>query len=491
MADVKPESKRLITRNLIAGAKNDITFPLWGDVFRHQDDTLYTRGGAFAYQLYDDIERDCHAYAVLQKRKMAVVARNWDVIPASDDKNAMAAAELVESQLARINFDSLCLDLMDAVLKGFATVELVWDADGRHFMVDRHVPIDQRRIGFDATRRPRLKTLQNPLKGEELPERKFIIHRFGSKNGNPFGLGLGTRLYWPVYFKRNGIKQWLVFVEKFAAPTAIAEYPEAMSEADQDKLFYAVRNIASQSAVLVPSGTELSLLEATRAGNAGTYQDLCRYMDEQISEAVLGETLSTNIGQSGSRAASDTHNEVRKELTDADCDLLNDCLNDTLVRWLIDINMPDAPLPKIHRKGLANETAEADLEARRSETHQRLYQMGWEPGGDVIAATYGEGWSKRPTALPAQPAPAFAEADKTTPELLADQVNDVTGPGIDKWLDVVRPLVTQAKDPRELETMFMEAYAHRLDSEELINALTAAFALADLQGIVEAEDDAA
>ena len=34
---------------------------------------------AHADKIYDEIERDCHAYGLLQKRKLAVVARPWQV----------------------------------------------------------------------------------------------------------------------------------------------------------------------------------------------------------------------------------------------------------------------------------------------------------------------------------------------------------------------------------------------------------------------------
>jgi len=41
--------------------------------------------------------------------------------------------------------------------------------------------------------------------GVELPERKFIVHTVGGKEGLPFGLGVGGRLFWPVLFKRKDI----------------------------------------------------------------------------------------------------------------------------------------------------------------------------------------------------------------------------------------------------------------------------------------------
>ena len=59
----------------IATVTRDILQPIFMGLLANQDDTLLTRGGGKGLKIYDDIERDCHAFAVLQKRKMAVIAR--------------------------------------------------------------------------------------------------------------------------------------------------------------------------------------------------------------------------------------------------------------------------------------------------------------------------------------------------------------------------------------------------------------------------------
>ena len=71
------------------------------------------------------------------------------------------------------------------------------------------------------------------VEGEELPDRKFIIHSVGGKDGSPYGLGVGHRLFWPVFFKRQGISFWLIFAEKFGTPTAVGKYPGGADPGDQ------------------------------------------------------------------------------------------------------------------------------------------------------------------------------------------------------------------------------------------------------------------
>lgn len=353
-------------RTEIATIGRDITMPVFGGVMRITDDTLLSRGGGRGLLIYDDIERDCHAYAVLQKRKMAVIAREWSVQPASNNRADLRAADLVREQLSNLagdvpddevlaqvtGFDAVCLNMLDAILKGFSVGEIMWQTSGPEIVASEIRARDQRRFAFmPGTRgyKLTLKTWENLLPGVPVPPRKFIVHSFGSKNGNPYGLGLGNRLFWPTYFKRQDITFWLTFVDKFAAPTGIGKYPAGATPDDQAKLLGALSALASESGVIIPDGMAIDLLEAARSGSIDSYEKLARYMDEQISEAVLGETLSTNLRGGGSLAAAKVHNDVRLELVQADSDLLCSTLNSTLVRWICLLNCPGATPPKVWR----------------------------------------------------------------------------------------------------------------------------------------------
>ncbi|MCC7283481.1 MAG: DUF935 family protein, partial [Acetobacteraceae bacterium] len=84
-------------------------------------------------------------------------------------------------------------------------------------MPARIVARDPRRFAFrDAGQGEpelRLLTREAPIDGIALPGRKFIVHRHGGRYGSPWGLGLGQRLFWPVFFKRQGIGFWLGAIE--------------------------------------------------------------------------------------------------------------------------------------------------------------------------------------------------------------------------------------------------------------------------------------
>ncbi len=352
-------------RGMVADARNDITIPFFSNTLQPTDDTLIKRGGAKGLALYDEIERDTHAWAVLQKRKKTLVAREWEVEAGGEDQIDIDAAEFVRTQLERLAFDRLSEDLLDATLKGFAISEIIWAREDNHIIPERIVSHDQRRFVFDVDWKPRLLTMSNMTDGEQLPERKFITHRHGVKGNNPYGLGLGTRLFWPVLFKREGVKYWLTFLEKFASPTVISEIPFGLPDDVQAALLQTLEGIVQSTAATVPIGTMPQYLEASRSGTV-SYEDWCKYWDKQLSVGTLGETLTTDIGDNGSKAASQTHADILELLVDADGDLLADTLQATLLKWMIEYNFAGAKVPKVWRVRSANEVELAKLRLERA-----------------------------------------------------------------------------------------------------------------------------
>jgi phage gp29-like protein len=348
------------SRTLIANRANDITIPYYTGALQNSDDTLLQQGGGKGLGIYDEIERDPFAFAMLQKRKKAVIAREWHVEPGGDRPIDQEAAELVQEMLTALPFDRICEDLLDATLKGFAVAEIVWERQGTRIAPARIVSHDARRFVFDEDWNLRLLTWTNMLNGIELPDRKFLVHRVGVKGNNPYGLGLGTRLFWPVLFKREGIAFWLHFLEKFAGPTIVGKTPYGMLSDEQNRLLNNLVSARTSSAILVPIGTDVDFLEASRTGSV-TYQDFLDYWDKQISICVSGETLTTQVtAGGGNRALGEVHAEQGSLLADSDADLLTDTLRDQLVAWIIGYNAPGAATPAIWRARPKNEKAEAE-----------------------------------------------------------------------------------------------------------------------------------
>ncbi|WP_334158664.1 DUF935 domain-containing protein [Oryzomicrobium sp.] len=495
-------------RQEVATVQKDITFPSFMGILRVQDDTLLTRGASISYKIYDDIERDCHAYGLLQKRKLAVVARPWQVDPASEDPRDVQAADMVRAQLANIgvpaldtpgdqvvvasNFDLVCYNLLDALLKGFAVGEIMWGRDGSEVVVREVRSRDQRRFNFDVDYKLRLKTFQNLIPGDPVPARKFIVHSFGAKDGSPYGHGLGSRLFWPAFFKRQDITFWLTFLDKFGSPTAVGKYPNGTTESDKSKLLSALGAIAQDAGVTIPEGMIIEYLEAQRSGTV-SYEQFCRYMDEEMTFAVLGES-PTSKGSGGALAsAAVAREEVRLELVQADADLLSATLNATLSPWLTAYNCPGARPPKIWRQVKRPE----DLKAR-SERDKNIHGIGFRPTLEQIQEDYGGKWEVVPASgqKPILPPPAdFAEggesfADQQALDAAIDGLPaDQAQAAMEKALKPVVQYIQKGGDPQEAMARIADVYPE-MDTAFLEEMLARAIFVAEIWGRLSAEAEA-
>lgn len=335
--------------NEIATAEKDIDiFAGWIKRLENPDPVLRTESAGKGIKLYDEVARDSHAGAVLDTRYRAVVKNEWDVMPASDKRRDIEIADFAKEVLLASNYDLGREKLLASILYGFAVSEIMWEVSGGDIWIKEFLDKRQSRFVFDLDRKLRLLTPQNMIYGDEVPDRKFLVLTYGSAD-NPYGEGLGRRLWWPVWFKKNGIKFWVMFAEKFGSPTSVGKYPTGTSSEDQNKLLDAIKAIQQETGVVIPETMAVELLEAARQSSVNTYQSLCDFMNAEISKSVLGETLTTEIGRTGGAyAASQTHEGVRQDILKADADALCECQNNFLIRWIVDFNFgPQKIYPRV------------------------------------------------------------------------------------------------------------------------------------------------
>jgi len=438
-------------RTRIATPRTDPTIAWYVDRMRPTDGVLIEQGGAKGLKIYEEIERDPLAHAVLQKRKLALIAREWRVDPGGPRRDDKKAADLARRWLAGdwgLSFDRLCLDLMDATLKGYAVAELVWDVRDGFFVPVAAEAGNQRRFVFGTEGELRVLTRDNSWTGEVAPERKFVVHRFGAVVGDPYGRGLGHQLYWWVFFKRLATQFWMTFAEKFGSPTVVGKVPDTMTEEEEGRLLDKLAGVAQEAAITIPQEASVDFLEAARSGQV-TYPELVAYCDKMITIAVLGETLTTTEGVSGSRALGQVHQAVKDEVVDADSDLLSATLNGQVLTWLTEINHPGAAPPRVWRPRPSEEeqdakTAQEQLKAASAALSHvnEMRRSGWEPedpAAPLADQALGR-WVYTGRVTAAGPDPGAPDSGAADPPALAAPESPAADP---RPHDPVAPLVDQ------------------------------------------------
>jgi phage gp29-like protein len=83
----------------------------------------------------------------------------------------------------------------------------------------------------------------------------------------------------------------------------------------------------------------IEFTQARQQGSIELYENFCTYLDRQVSKAVLGQTLTTEMPrEGGSRAAAQVHQAVRRDILSADARRLAATITQDLIRPIVDLN---------------------------------------------------------------------------------------------------------------------------------------------------------
>lgn len=424
--DDEPDTPELNDIASIAGGR-DITRPYidpLGNLILPQDEVLLLKGelGWRRLELYEKVRQDDQVFSCMQQRIRAVTEAEWEIIPGerqgrSNTKADHRAADFINEQLShgfgsQGSWDNCTEKMHWGILYGYSVAEVLYARDGRYVSLDADrggIRVrNRKRFQFDVFGRPRLITPTGAW-GEELPPRKFWHFSTGADNDDePYGLGLGHWLYWPTWFKRNDLKFWLFFLEKFGQPTAKGTYqPGVHGSAEQAKLLAALNAILTDSGIIIPEGMNIDLIEASRSGTAD-YSAVYNLMDAAISKIILSQTMTTDSGSSRSQA--EVHERVSEDVKKGDADLLNGSFDGSVVRWLIDFNrsvLGDCTYPRVIRRV----EPEVDLNAR-VDRDSKLYAMGYRLTEEMVEQVYGDGYVYEPPSTPT-PLPMMGEGGRS------------------------------------------------------------------------------
>lgn len=381
-------------------------------IFREADEGNVYR----QMELFEEMEeKDTHLFSQLQTRKLAVTGLDWEIQPFSESGQDVAVAEFVSEQLRGLeSFNDVLMDILDAIGKGISISEITWglDSQGRN-VVEDITWVHPKKLFWDSLDDEIKLCTRDFPQGIPIPDNKFIIHKYKAKSGHPCRAGILRVTSWMYLFKNYDLKDWVSFCEVFGMPLRLGKYDASASDADKAALMEAIVHLGADASGIVPNTTQIDFIDSNKNSTVEIYEKLARYCDEQMSKAVLGQTLTSDSG-SGSYAQSKTHNEVRKDLTAADANALENTLRRDLIRPLVEFNFgTGTQIPTLR---FATEDAE-DLK-ETSDIYKTLSaDMGLEIPKSHLYEKFGipkpkEGEPVTRTAAPAVTGAGIGEAGK-------------------------------------------------------------------------------
>ncbi|WP_164273429.1 DUF935 domain-containing protein [Stenotrophomonas sp. B1-1] len=396
-------------------------------------------------------ERDLHYASVLATRKLAVAGLDVRVEAASDDTADVRHADAVRELVQAPEFGELLAHLVDALGKGYAVGEILWDRSGKTWQPDHYAERDPRHFRFDREtgRELRLLDASDLVNGIPLAPYKFIVHTPKIRSGLPIRGGLARLAAVAYMCKAWTWRDWMAFADVFGLPMRVGKYGPGAKQEDIDKLIAAVANLGNDAAAVMPDSMRIEFQQAVQtAGSGEFFKGLAEWWDRQISKAVIGQTMTADDG--ASLAQAQVHQLVRLDLLTADAKALSNTLQRQLVRPFIDLNygpgrypalsliVPKPENTKLLIDGLT-QLVPLGLQVEQSVVRDKLGLPDPDKGAVLLQAPASAPALNHQRALNVEDAAAPGRV-----AAIATQLDRQLGTSTDAWLEQVRQLVQEA-----------------------------------------------
>lgn len=272
------------------------------------------------------------------------------------------------------NRQNIIRHFLTAYARGFSVTEKIYRIVDRGdwtgaVIFDRLLDKPQRWFTFDMERRLRFRTFQNYTPGELVSPEKFIVVTFGT-NSNPYGEALYDLCYWPWFLKHHAMKNQAVFMEKWATPTAIAEYEwssnEKLNAENRKKALEVMMGVQNDSAIALPKGMDVKLLESMRTGTI-SFEGYISQLTEMESRVVTGQLLTSMGVEGGSYALGKVHEKRAANKVEMLADFVSAVISRSIGQDLVDRNYgPQDAYPSFHIIAKNPVSRQADVELEKS-----------------------------------------------------------------------------------------------------------------------------
>lgn len=360
-------------------------------------------------------ERDIYYRSLLSTRKLAVQGLEPTVTPGGDDPASIDLADAVRRDIVdRPEFTPMLYDALDAIAKGYAAIEILWDTAAAPWRPAAYRWRDPRWFRYDRAAGVELRLLDDadPVDGVELDASKWIVHEPQLKSGLAVRGGLALPIAYYYLVKAFDVASWIAFVETFGYPIRLGKYGKDAAEEDIAVLKRAVANLGRDVGATIPDSMTMEIVAGVQQGaSVSYYERLGDWTNRQIAIGVLGQAATTE-GTPGKLGADDAQQEVRRDILRSDARQLAATLQRDLIEPYVRLNYGRPPsLPQFRFTVEEPEDIEALVDSvvklaplgfrvRKRDLYARLRLTEPADGDDVL----------EPPPAPAPPASAPPDA---------------------------------------------------------------------------------
>jgi len=306
---------------------------------------------------YEDLLSDSRVGSMVTRRKNQTKGKDWDID--RSDGAGDAEVELCQKILKiwednDVSIKDIISQSLNPIFFGYSVFEIKWDIVDNLWLPVKLEEKPREWFFYDTKNQLRFRSIDNwegiVIRGPETDPAiasKFIVLRNDPSYKNPYGDKALSRCWWPVTFKRGGMKFFAEFIERFGMPFIYGKLPRSASPDQHRDLFNQLVNFISGAVGTGPDDSSVQLIEPKGgSGSSDLYDRFLDRCDNAISEAILTNSLSTSVQKNGARASSQTGAEtIEGGLGNEDIDFPTALMNKTFKR-AVDFNIGSGKYPK-------------------------------------------------------------------------------------------------------------------------------------------------
>lgn len=240
------------------------------------------------------------------------------------------------------------LGLADGWFTGVSVREIDWERRGGVGLVNAILPRQTRRVaprwyGWEVE--SGRFGMRLPSAGENAPlgeieKNKFLVAMNNTSFGHASGGALLRSLAWWWCAANLGAEWLLNYAQLFGVPIRVANYDPADTDV-VDILEDMLKNMGSSAYAVIPAGASLDIKEAAKGGTDNPQSYVLELADKMCDLLILGQTLTSEVGKAGSKAAADVHYQVRADIISEAGAWLAEIINEQLIPSVVELNVGD------------------------------------------------------------------------------------------------------------------------------------------------------
>ena len=274
------------------------------------------------YDIYQNaLDFDAHLMGVIRRRLLNTSGKVFQYY-GSDGEPMEAVSEWIARNP---RFTRLVDDILMVKFWGMGLFEFEHKGDG---VLDYTlIPIKHVDPFEKMVRREQSSTSMND---KSFDKRKNVVF---VGNGNDFGLLQQLALL--AMYKRAAMGDWAQYSQLAGTNFRTVKYRGTQPDNMTRRKIRDIINSAGNGTIDLPSDIDVETSNQTSSSQNQLFENYIKYLDDQMTKAVLGQTMTTEDGSSRSQA--EVHERTQEDIFDADgkyvLDLLNYTFNDALAMY--------------------------------------------------------------------------------------------------------------------------------------------------------------